>query len=141
MSPCALVSLTIGSVTAIAKIATGMFTSRHQRQSTYCVSTPPSSRPIAAPPPEIAPNTANALARSFSPTNVVVRIASAAGASRAANTPCPARAANNCMPVCAKPPTADAIAKPAIPTMKERLRPQKSAMRPPSSNSAPKASA
>ena len=44
-------------------------------------------RPIAAPPPEIAPMTPNALARSAGTLKVTEMMASAAGASRAANTP------------------------------------------------------
>ena len=67
-----------------AMMATGMFTNRHQRQDAYSVSTPPSSRPIAAPPPVIAPNTANALARSLAAWKVTVTSDSAAGASIAA---------------------------------------------------------
>ena len=39
----------------IATIAIGTFTSRHHRQLAYSVSTPPSTRPTAAPPPAIAP--------------------------------------------------------------------------------------
>ena len=62
-----------------AMIAIGMFTNRHHRQDAYSVSTPPSSRPIAAPPPEIAPKTAKALARSLAAWKVTVTSDSAAG--------------------------------------------------------------
>ena len=45
------------------------------------MSTPPRIRPIAAPPPEIAPKTPNARARSLGSVNVTVISDSAAGAS------------------------------------------------------------
>ena len=85
--------------------------------------TPPTIRPIAAPPPAIAPNTPNALARSFGSVNVTVMRDSAAGASSAANAPCRARAANSSSWLRARPPSADAPAKPSRPMMKVRLRP------------------
>ena len=71
--------------------ASGTFTPKHQRQEKYSVSVPPSINPIAAPPPEIAPTTPNALARSAGTVKVTEIIASAAGASSAPNTPCKAR--------------------------------------------------
>ena len=40
---------------ATAMTATGTLTQKHQRQSAYSVSTPPSSSPTAEPPPAIAP--------------------------------------------------------------------------------------
>ena len=52
------------------------------------MSTPPSSRPMAAPPPAIAPKMPNALPRSRGSVNVVVSSASADGASIAPKTPC-----------------------------------------------------
>ena len=52
------------------------------------MSTPPSSRPMAAPPPAIAPKMPNALARSDGSVKVVVSRTSAAGASSAPKTPC-----------------------------------------------------
>ena len=106
-----------------ATMATGMFTNRHQRQDAYSVSTPPSSRPIAAPPPEIAPNTANAFARSLAAWKVTVTSDSAAGASIAAKAPWNARAMNSCQPTCAAPPTAEAIAKPDSAMIRIFLRP------------------
>ena len=86
--------------------------------------TPPSSSPMAAPPPEIAPNTPKARARSFGSWNVTVINDSAAGASRAANAPCSARAANSRPAVGAIPPSAEASANPIRPTMNMRLRPE-----------------
>ncbi len=108
----------------MAMAATGMLTSRHQRQSAYSVSTPPSSRPTADPPPAIAPYTAKALARSVVSVKRTVSSASAAGASSAPKAPCNARAAKSISPVVARPPRAEASAKPVMPTMKVRLRPQ-----------------
>ena len=48
------------------------------------MSTPPTIRPIAAPPPASAPKTPNAWARSFGSVNVTVTMDSEAGAIRAA---------------------------------------------------------
>ena len=106
-----------------AKIAIGVFTPRHQRQEVYSVNAPPKIKPIAAPPPEIAPITPNALARSFGTVKVTEIIARAAGASRAAKTPCNARAANNIPWFAATPPRADAAAKPIKPIKKTLRRP------------------
>ena len=102
---------------------------------------PPSSRPIAAPPPAIAPKMPNALARSGGSVKVVVSSDSAAGASSAPKTPCSARAATSSSKLWAAPPSAEATAKPSRPAMKVRLRPKRSPMRPPSSSRLPKASA
>ena len=55
VSPGARLSGTIGMAATTATIATGRFTQKHQRQSAYSVSTPPSSRPMAEPPPAMAP--------------------------------------------------------------------------------------
>ena len=87
------------------------------------MSTPPSSKPIAAPPPVIAPKTANAFARSFAAWKVTVTRDSAAGASIAAKAPCKARAMNSCQPTCAAPPIADAMAKPDSEMIRILLRP------------------
>ena len=106
-----------------ATIAIGMLTNRHHRHEAYSVSTPPSSKPIAAPPPVIAPKTANAFARSFAAWKVTVTRERAAGASIAAKAPCRARAMNSCQPTCAAPPIADAMAKPDSEMIRIRLRP------------------
>ena len=103
--------------------AIGVLTPRHQRQEAYSVRTPPTTSPIAAPPPEIAPNTPNARARSFGATNVTVMSESAAGASKAANAPCRPRAANSQPAVGARPPSAEAPANPIRPMMNVRFRP------------------
>ena len=123
VSPWALLSWTSGIAAAATISATGTFTPRHQRQEAYSVSTPPTISPIAAPPPASAPNTPNALARSFGSVNVTVTSDRAAGAISAANAPCSARAANSSSWFGASPPIADAPAKPIRPITKVRLRP------------------
>ena len=75
--------------------AIGTLTPKHQRHEKNSVSVPPTINPMAAPPPEIAPITPNALARSAGTVKVTEIIASAAGARRAAKTPCSARAPNS----------------------------------------------
>ena len=116
-------------------------TYRHQRQSRYSVSSPPSSRPTAPPAPAIAPKTPKALPRSFVPSNVVVSSDSAAGASSAPKAPWHARAAISMPKLPAAPPTADAPAKPASPAMNVAFRPMMSVSLPPSSSRLPNASA
>ena len=76
---------------ASASPAKNKFTYRVHRQDRYSVSAPPSSSPTAAPAPAIAPNTPNALPRSFGSWTVLVRIDSADGAMMAAKTPWQAR--------------------------------------------------
>src|ERR1700736_3660941 len=117
------------------------FTNIVQRHDSDWVSTPPSSRPIAPPPPPIAPHTANALPRSSGSVNVVVRSDSAAGANSAANTPCSARAATSTLKLCAAPPTAEATANAIAPPTYVRLRPNGSPIPLLSSNRLPNASA
>ena len=121
--PWALLSLTIGIANRITRIAIGTLTPRHQRHDAYSVRMPPSTRPIAAPPPAMPPTTLNALARSLGSVNVTVIRASAAGASSAANAPCRARAANSSSALPARPPSADANANPPRPISSVRLRP------------------
>ena len=123
MSPGALLSLRTAIAPAAMRIATGTFTPRHQRQEAYSVRTPPTSRPIAAPPPESAPKTPKALARSRGSVKVTVMIDSAAGAIIAAKAPCNPRAAKSRPCVVAIPPRADAIANPVSPTRKILRRP------------------
>jgi hypothetical protein len=117
--------------------AKNRFTYRHQRQDKYCVSTPPSSRPIAPPTPAIAPNTPNAFPRSLEPLKVVVRIESAEGASSAPNKPWQARAPTSMPKLVAAPPAAEAAAKPSSPIRKVTLRPSRPASLPPSSSRLP----
>ena len=123
LSPCAFDSRTNLIANNPAITAIGTLTPKHQRHEKYSVSVPPRIRPIAAPPPEIAPITPNAFARSVGTVKVTEIIAKAAGASSAAKTPCNARDANNSPWVDAIPPSAEAPAKPARPTKKIFLRP------------------
>jgi hypothetical protein len=51
----ALLSVTKIAPAMKATIAIGTLMSRHQRQDAYSVSVPPRIKPIAAPPPEMAP--------------------------------------------------------------------------------------
>src|SRR3981189_2869483 len=53
-----------------ATIAIGTLISRHQRHDAYSVSVPPRIKPIAAPPPEMAPYTAKAADRSLTSVKV-----------------------------------------------------------------------
>src|SRR3954453_21221054 len=122
-------------------MANSRLTYRHQRHDSVSVRMPPSSRPIAAPPPAIAPKIPNAFPRSSGLVNVVVSSDSADGASRAPNAPCNARAATRTPKLCAAPPSADAIANPSNPITNVHLRPNRSAMRPPRSSRLPNASA
>ena len=78
-----------------ATIAKPRLTNIVQRHDRSWVSTPPSSSPIAAPAPPIAPQIPNAVARSRGSVNVVLTRESAAGAISAANTPCSPRAATS----------------------------------------------
>ncbi len=80
-----------------------------------------------------------AFPRSLGSVKVVVSSDSADGARTAAKTPCSARAANSIAGVVAAPPIAEAVAKPISPMTKVRLRPTRSAIRPPSSSRPPKA--
>ena len=141
VDPWALLSLTSDQTPTSATTAIGTFTKKHQRQLTCSVRNPPSRTPTAAPTPVMEPKIANAVPRSFPPGKATVRSASAAGASSAAKTPCSARAPMSSHGCCAMPPIRDAAAKPTAATMKVRLRPQKSAIRPPSNRKAPKARA
>jgi len=103
--------------------AIGTLTPKHQRHEKYSVSVPPRIKPIAAPPPEIAPMTPNAFALSVGTVKVTEIIARAAGARSAAKTPCRARDAYKSPSLDATPPIAEAAAKPIKPIRKIFLRP------------------
>ena len=83
----------------------------------------------------------NAFPRSAGSVNVVVSSDSAAGASSAPKAPCSARAPTSMPKLSAAPPAAEAPAKPSSPAMNVHLRPNRSAIRPPSSSRLPNASA
>ncbi len=101
---------------------------------------PPSSRPTAAPPTAIAAQTLRALVRSGPSLKVVVTIDSAAGETIAAPRPCSARATMRNSEDVASPARAEAPVKTITPAINRRLRPTKSAARPPSSRNPPNAS-
>src|SRR5215831_9946971 len=67
---------------------TGMLTKKIHDHPNELVRIPPSSTPAAPPLPEAAPQTPSARFRSRPSVNVVVRIDSAAGESKAAPRPC-----------------------------------------------------
>ena len=98
---------------------------------------PPNNTPAAAPLPPIAPQMPTALFRSEPSSNVVVMIASVAGEMIAAPRPCTARDATSVPVEFASPHTSDAIEKSTSPDMNIRLRPRRSAARPPSRRKPP----
>jgi hypothetical protein len=71
---------------------------------------------------------------------VVVNSERAAGETIAPPRPCTPRERINITPLCAKPPTSDALANRASPNMNIRRRPNTSAIRPPSSRKPPNVS-
>lgn len=105
-------SRTTARVPAATTKAKAMFTKRDQRQLRYSVRTPPRIRPTAEPLPAIALNTPKALARSPGSVKVTASRERPAGASRAPNTPCRARAVSSMPALMATPPRAEAGPKP-----------------------------
>ena len=101
------------------------------------MSTPPSSRPNAAPPAAIALQTPSAFVRSGPSAKVVVMIDSAAGETSAAPRPWSPRAMISISEECESPHSSDAVANAVTPAMKIRLRPMRSPIRPPSSRKPP----
>ena len=98
---------------------------------------PPSSTPTAPPLPEAAPITPSALLRSRPSRNVVTMIESAAGASSAPPRPCSARVTISAPADQASPESSEPTVNTATPAMNSRLRPSRSARRPPSSSVPP----
>jgi len=78
--------------------------------------------------------------RSAPSANVVVMIDSAAGETIAAPRPCTARATISHASDCARPPASEASENRISPVMNMRLRPSRSASRPPSSRKPPNVS-
>ena len=101
---------------------------------------PPSSRPAAPPPAAMALQIASARVRSWRSGKVVVMMASAAGEMSAPPRPCRARPAMSMPGDRAMPLISDANENSAAPITNSRLRPSRSAMRPPSSRKPPKTS-
>ena len=134
------VSVTKSGASASTASPIGTLMNIAQRHEPMSVSTPPSSRPMDAPPEETAPNSARARCRSASSRAEVVSRASTLGAARAAPTPWRARAATSSSALGARPPSSEASTNTASPASKTRSRPSTSPSRPPSRSSPPKAS-
>ena len=94
---------------------------------------PPRRAPAEAPADATALQTPSARARVVGSVKVAVMIVKVAGARMAAPNPCSARAPINIAWFCDKPPIRLETVKMARPAMKMRLRPNRSAARPPSS--------
>src|SRR5665213_397737 len=90
------------------KMPIGTFTKSTQRHDAHDVNMPPASRPMAAPDPDTAANTPNALLRSAPSSKLVVISDSAVGDAIAPPTPCNARAASSHDDEVASPPRKDA---------------------------------
>ncbi len=118
----------------------GTFTNSTQRQLSPLVRIPPSSTPAAPPAPATAPQMPSARLRSAPSEKVVVMIESAAGETIAAPRPWIARAAISHASDRASPPPSEANENTTRPIMNMRLRPSRSASRPPSSRNPPKVS-
>jgi hypothetical protein len=110
-------------------------------QPAYSVRTPPSSTPIAAPDPAIAPRIPSALLRSDPSSNVTETIENTDGARIAPAVPWSARAAISIPSFCASPQRSENAAKRASPAMKIFRRPRRSPERPPSRRNPPNVSA
>ncbi len=116
---------------------TGTLTQKIHDQPRYLVRIPPKSTPAAAPEPPSAPQIPSALFRSAPSWKVVVTIESAAGEMIAAPRPWTARALIRTPELLAKPQTSEASVNSVRPTRKIRLRPSRSAIRPPSRRKPP----
>ena len=134
----ALLSGTRATASAKTSTPTGTLTQKIHSQPRYFVRIPPKRTPAAAPEPPSAPQIPSALFRSAPSRKVVVTIDSAAGEMIAAPRPCTARALIKTPELLAKPQTSEAIVKSVRPTRKIRLRPSRSAIRPPSKRNPPK---
>jgi hypothetical protein len=98
---------------------------------------PPRSTPATPPNPAIPPHTPSARLRSGPSANVVTRIDRAAGAMIAAPMPWMARAAIRMPLVVARPHVSEAAENTTSPIRNIRLRPSRSAARPPRRSSPP----
>jgi hypothetical protein len=111
-------------------------------QNTHCqpgpsIKGPPMIQAAVAPMPPVAPQAPIALLRSAPSGKVPIRIDKAAGVIAAAPTPCTARAVINAAAEDASPQPSDATLNSPTPTSSIRLRPMRSATRPPTSSSVP----
>src|SRR3954449_12479692 len=116
----------------------GTFTKKIHDQLRADVSTPPSSTPAAAPKPPTAPQTPSAMLRSRPSVKVTDRIDSAAGEITAAPSPWNERAGLSDPSDQAKPASSEESVNRTMPARKSRLRPSRSAARPPRSRKPPK---
>jgi hypothetical protein len=130
------------SPTASAAIAMpiGTLIQNTHAQPGPSISGPPMIHAAVAPMPPAAPQAPIALLRSAPSGNVRIRIDSAAGVIAAAPRPCTARAAIRTAVEDASPQASDASVNSPTPASSIRLRPTRSAIRPPSSSRVPKVS-
>jgi hypothetical protein len=102
------------------------------------VSGPPIRKPAVPPIPPREPQMPSALLRSAPSSKVVITIESAVGVMIAAPAPWMARAEISAAGLQASAHNSDAAVKSPSPTMNTRLRPSRSAARPPSKSKPPK---
>ena len=112
---------------------TGTLIRKTHRQLRWSVSSPPTSPPVAPPAVPTAVHSAIARVRAAPSGNVAVTSDNVTGARTAAPTPCTARAAISTPPLCATPAARLAAVNSPSPSRNTRLRPKRSAARPPSS--------
>ena len=124
---------------ATASRPTGTFTRNTARQLVNWTSTPPRTCPATKPTEAVAPYRPRARLRCGPSANPVVIRDSAAGATSAAPAPCTSRAATSRTGSWARPPASEAAEKTSSPAMNMRLRPNRSAARPPRISSPPNA--
>lgn len=113
-------------------------TKKHHLQSKDWVSSPPSTRPRAAPAPPVLPSTAKAWPRDLGSKKLMLISDRFVGARSAANPPWIDRAATSTSTFDASPPTRLAMANPTTPMRNERRTPRRWEILPPKSISAPK---
>ncbi len=113
----------------------GTTTKKMLRQPKCRISTPPRVGPIAIATPLHAAQMPSARPRSTGSRHTTRTIASDAGSSSAAPTPASARAPISTDTDGASAHSSDAIVNTAVPAMKMRRRPSRSASRPPVSSS------
>ncbi len=124
-------SITAQAVTPIATMPIGTFTQNTADHEKCCVRKPPRSGPIARPRPEM-PAQIPIACGSCLRGNAATRIDSDSGFRSAPPTPCTARKPISWVSVCASAHAADESVKITRPTMKMRLRPNRSPSLPPS---------
>jgi len=134
----ARLSGTNGRASPKTSAPTGTLTKKIHSQPRYLTMIPPKSTPAAAPEPPRAPQMPRALFRSAPSSKVVVTIERAAGEMIAAPMPWRARAPISTPISFARPQMSEATVNRTSPPRKTRLRPSRSAIRPPSRRKPPK---